>query len=363
LFYKDSSGVVQVLATKGGVNATSSGQVLFNNSGVVGGSNNLFWDSANTRLGIGTNSPQAPLSVSNSGAAGFEFIPTAPGGGTGTYIQSYNRSGGAYVDTYYYAASHTWRTSASSTSMVLDASGNVGIGTSSPTAGFRLQAVSAGGTNVIASTSSDASGATIYMQANTSTSGIFGTLTNHPLTFVTNNTEAGRFDNSGNLLVGTTTNSIGGGTGKTAILGSSTGYGLITAMPSNGGQYYYHAFGTSAGVQTGYIASTNGVTTSYVSLSDYRLKENVAPMINALATVAKLKPVTYKWKTDGSDGQGFIAHELQEIVPDCVTGEKDGVDKDGNPKYQGVDTSFLVATLVAAIQELKAEIDLLKRAK
>jgi hypothetical protein len=35
---------------------------------------------------------------------------------------------------------------------------------------------------------------------------------------------------------------------------------------------------------------------------------------------------TYKWKSDGSDGQGFIAHELQEVVPDCVTGEKDAVE-------------------------------------
>jgi hypothetical protein len=80
-------------------------------------------------------------------------------------------------------------------------------------------------------------------------------------------------------------------------------------------------------------------------------------MQNALATVAQLKPVTYNWKADGSDGQGFIAHELQAVVPDCVTGEKDAVDADGNPVYQGVDTSFLVATLTAAIQELKAIVD------
>jgi hypothetical protein len=81
--------------------------------------------------------------------------------------------------------------------------------------------------------------------------------------------------------------------------------------------------------------------------------------------VAALKPCTYKWKVDGTDGQGFIAHELQEICPDAVTGEKDGVetytDDDGveqtRPKYQGIDTSFLVATLTAAIQELNAKVD------
>ena len=64
--------------------------------------------------------------------------------------------------------------------------------------------------------------------------------------------------------------------------------------------------------------------------------------------------------TTKSKGQGFIAHELQAVVPDCVTGQKDAVDAEGKPVYQGVDTSFLVATLTAAIQELKAEVDSLK---
>jgi len=76
-------------------------------------------------VGIGTSSPQAKLAVSNAGAAGLEFFTNAPGGGTGTYIQNYNRSGAAYVDTYYYAASHTWRTNASATSMTLASTGIV----------------------------------------------------------------------------------------------------------------------------------------------------------------------------------------------------------------------------------------------
>jgi len=112
----------------------------------------------------------------------------------------------------------------------------------------------------------------------------------------------------------------------------------------------------SPGTQTGFI-STNGTTTSYVTTSDYRLKNSATPMTGALAKVALLKPCTYKWNADGSDGQGFIAHELAEVVPGCVTGEKDAVDVYGNPKYQGIDTSFLVATLTAAIQELNAKVD------
>jgi hypothetical protein len=96
-------------------------------------------------------------------------------------------------------------------------------------------------------------------------------------------------------------------------------------------------------------------------------------MVGALEKLAALKPCTYTWKTDGAAGQGFIAHELQTVVPEAVTGVKDAVetvdefDDEGKkigtkevPQYQGVDTSFLVATLVAAIQELKAEFDAYK---
>jgi len=118
------------------------------------------------------------------------------------------------------------------------------------------------------------------------------------------------------------------------------------------------------GSQVGAITNTLSAT-AYVTSSDYRLKENIAPMVGGLATISALKPVTYTWKADGSDGQGFIAHELQAVVPDAVVGEKDATetytDEDGNEqtriKPQGIDTSFLVATLTAALQELNAKVD------
>jgi hypothetical protein len=115
----------------------------------------------------------------------------------------------------------------------------------------------------------------------------------------------------------------------------------------------------SGGTNRGTITTTTGGT-AYNTTSDYRLKENVQTMQNALATVSALKPVTYKWKADNSNGQGFIAHELAEVCPQAVTGQKDAVDANGNPQYQGIDTSFLVATLTAAIQELKSEFDAYK---
>jgi len=122
-------------------------------------------------------------------------------------------------------------------------------------------------------------------------------------------------------------------------------------------------FGSSAnirfknnGTTVGDITSTTSAT-SYNTSSDYRLKHDVQPMVNALAKISQLKPVTYKWNIDASFGQGFIAHELQEVFPDAVHGEKDAVEEDGSIKPQGIDTSFLVATLAASIQELKTIVD------
>ena len=105
---------------------------------------------------------------------------------------------------------------------------------------------------------------------------------------------------------------------------------------------------------------TNGSATAFNTSSDYRLKENITPMTGALVKVAQLKPVTYKWKVDGAGGEGFIAHELAEVCPHAVSGEKDAVDENGHIKPQGIDVSFLVATLTAAIQEQQAIISDLK---
>ena len=110
------------------------------------------------------------------------------------------------------------------------------------------------------------------------------------------------------------------------------------------------------GTQRGVISCSSGGT-AYNSVSDYRLKEDVAPMTGALSKVALLKPVTYTWKSDKVAGQGFSAHELAAVGSEAVTGTKDEVDSEGNPVYQGIDTSFLVATLTAAIQELNAKFE------
>lgn len=116
---------------------------------------------------------------------------------------------------------------------------------------------------------------------------------------------------------------------------------------------------TSNGTNVGAIYY-NGSVMAYQTTSDYRLKQNVAPIVDATGKVLSLKPRSYQWKKTGRTSIGFIAHELQAVIPDAVSGKKDDVDAEGNPVYQGVDNSTIVPLLTAALQEAITEINALK---
>ena len=166
--------------------------------------------------------------------------------------------------------------------------------------------------------------------------------------FTTAGVSRGQFDSSGNFLFNTTTDFIG--VTSTCLLFKDAGAALrIKRGTDDGGLVVFY---NSATVGSGSI-SVSGSTTAYNTSSDYRLKENIAPMTNALNKLSQLKPVTYVWKQTQASGQGFIAHELQQVVPECVYGDKDAIDAEGKPVYQGIDTSFLAAILTASIQELQ----------
>ncbi len=166
--------------------------------------------------------------------------------------------------------------------------------------------------------------------------------------------ERARIDSSGNFMVASTASSppTAGGFSITPA-GQGAGTPAILRWNKSASGNYYAAQFMYSGSIVGSIEVSN-TATAFVTSSDYRLKENIAPMTGALSVVQQLKPCTYTWKSEGSVGQGFIAHELQAIVPDAVVGEKDAVNEDGSIKPQGIDTSFLVATLTAAIQEQQA---------
>jgi len=257
--------------------------------------------------------------------------------------------------------------------MRVDSSGNVGIGTSSPAQRLEIiKGASGGGSLDIAqftaqdTTSTNATNPRIILGGK-NTAGAFNIAAVQGLNTVSNGgdlvfqttpalgslSERMRISSNGELIIK-----------RTAQVAAAT---ITCSTTQNTRQMSF--VNNNNNNEVGYIFCNNdGTTTQYATTSDYRLKENVQPMTGALAKVQTLKPVTYTWKINGCAGQGFIAHELQEIVPSAVSGNKDEVetylDKDGNeqtrPIYQGIDTSFLVATLTAAIQELKAENDALK---
>ena len=115
------------------------------------------------------------------------------------------------------------------------------------------------------------------------------------------------------------------------------------------------------GVVRGEIA-VSGTTIQYTSYSDHRLKEDVQQISNATDTLKELNPVNFAWIENGVRMNGFLAHEVQSVVPEAVTGTHNEIDADGNPVYQGIDQSKLVPLLVATIKELEARITALEGA-
>lgn len=101
---------------------------------------------------------------------------------------------------------------------------------------------------------------------------------------------------------------------------------------------------------------------TFISTSDYRLKENVSDLTDAVDRVMKLNSKQYNFKTSPETiHEGFLAHEVQEIAPHAVTGRKDQVDESGNPVYQGVDYSSLVPLLTSALQQCIKRIEILEQ--
>jgi len=228
--------------------------------------------------------------------------------------------------------------------MRINSSGQVGIGTTSPTAPLDVK-VGTGNFTVglqgAANTQLTATG-TLRFDSTAGTT-----------VFTQNTTESMRIDSAGGLCIATTS-SFGSGT-VSVFFTPGVNAGLAFKQSINTSSPQAINFLNAAGTTIGSITTTASAT-AYNTSSDYRLKNSVAPMTTGVATIAALKPVTYKWNEDNSDGEGFLAHELQDVIPQAVVGEKDAVNDDASIKPQGVDYSKIVVHLVAAIQEQQAMI-------
>lgn len=162
-----------------------------------------------------------------------------------------------------------------------------------------------------------------------------------------------RINSSGKILFNTTTQNNNEQVGMVYSSNAGVGFSIKDSSAQNGNTFVEFRNGATV---AGTITSNGTTTMTYGSASDYRLKENLVPLTGALAKLGSLQPKVGNWKVDGSEFVGFVAHELQEVFPDAVVGEKDRVDADGNPLHQMVDTgsASIIATLTAAIQEQQA---------
>jgi len=338
------------------------------------------------RVGIGTQTPSKILEV----AVGSTGALRISGASEGDF--SIDASGNVVYDAGI-GDGHIFRTNGGTERARIDSSGRLLVGTSSTTQACTIQAQ---GNSSIGTTgqgilklsrgeSSPANGSALgevrftdsghitaasiesYRDGGTWTSGssqptrlVFSTTADG----ASSPTEQMRITSGGLVLigatsfpgVGTSTTGVGFGTSG-SISAHRTAATTCYFGRSNDGEVVALYSGTS---QRGYI-SISGATTTYGSVSDYRLKENIAPISNAADKVSSLKPSRFNFvEFPEQTVDGFIAHEVQDIVPEAVTGAKDQIDADGNPVYQGIDQSKLVPLLTAALQEALAEIESLK---
>ena len=174
---------------------------------------------------------------------------------------------------------------------------------------------------------------------------------------------------AGVILYGGSSTATSTTTTQRAIFGGDAGYAWLCRNSTSSNFILQKGASNTGNVQSMYYNSTivgnisiSTTATTYGTSSDYRLKNDVAPLTGSLALIKNLKPSTWQWVTDpdAPRGNGFIAHELAEWIPAAVQGEKDEVDEAGNPVYQSVDSSFVVPFLTAALQEAIAKIESLE---
>jgi len=275
---------------------------------------------------------------------------------------------------------------ASDDSVNIDGSGRLLVGTTSTTLNHPIQVVGASDANAIAiigRASDDIGELSFYENDQTTILGELQYRQDHlnfrhrvgDIRFATGGvTERMRLTSAGTLRIGGNTSADNAGyfqiiTNSTAQLNND-----CVAYIQHGGSDWDlildHTHSTAYWLQFkkdnnsvyGYIVQS-GSGVNYYSASDYRLKENVQDLNNSIDRLKQLQPRTYTWISHpGVTVEGFLAHEVQGVVPQAVDGEKDAVDQDGNPVYQGLDVAELVPLLTAALKEAVSKIELLETA-
>jgi len=311
-------------------------------------------------VGIGTSSPSAALQVVGSFSNQIKFgtntsVYTDLSMGTGfTIFDSVGGDSGAF----------DFRDDGTSR-MRIDSSGNVGIGTSSPTfsSGGGLQVKGSAFTNV--RVTSGGNTGIDFAQTTSGASYLFNR-DNAELIFGTNNTERMRILSGGSVLINRSSSNT---VTSTALDIDADEYVFGIVITANGTNGAFVRLLADDGTTVGSI-DHSGSNARYLTSSDYRLKENIVDMTDATTRIKKLKPRRFNFIADETNTtvDGFLAHEVSHdadgnpLVPEAVNGDKDAIDADGNIDPQGIDQSKLVPLLVKTIQELEARISALEGA-
>ena len=288
--------------------------------------------------------------------------------------------------------------------VVEGATKGIGMGTNDPTIDSSLAGVSVpGGARVLHIHDSDGAYIKISDPSSGSNRGasigqigtnmIINNCEADAITFGTGNTYRARITSGGRLQIGTTTGNPGSGNSSAGMeLRGDIGDAFFSRTDGDAGYFNRNNDGSVVTFSKGGTAKGNvEVSDSGVAFntsSDYRLKENITSITNATDRLKQLNPVRFNFIADADTTvDGFLAHEVSDIVPEAISGEKDAMkdeqyevtpavlDDDGNevtpaemgtrtvPDYQGIDQSKLVPLLVATIQELEARIATLEAAE
>jgi len=356
-------------------------RLVLSNSGNLGlGVTPSAWQTGSNVVGIDIGT-RAAISASNTRTSVWNNAYRGAGA-----VSIYKANG---ASSYYDQDDgvHAWFTAPSGTAgnaitftqaMTLDASGNLGIGTSAP--GSKLHLKDGGVVIKLETTGAIGSGSAAYINFDDSVGdsgyvGFGGTANrfdisnrkNGAMTFSTNNTERARITSGGDFLVGVTagsakfdvrqTTNVTGGFVYKSDTGNAAAFATRHDGASGATSRNQIEFGASGGTVVGTISST-GSATAYNTSSDYRLKNNPQPLTGSGAFIDSLQPKTWTWKADGTRGVGFIAHEVKAVSPNTVVGEKDAVDEEGNAIMQGMEygSAEFIANIIAELQSLRARV-------
>jgi len=291
-------------------------------------STNSYFDGTNSRY-IGTQFATM-YSQQNDGAHKFYVAPSGTAGNAITFTQA----------------------------MTLDASGNLGVGTASPSDRLDVRFASGTGTVKFGVTSSNnvkiynTAGDIRLLSSDASSDVLLDSQRN--VIFNTGNSERARIDSSGNLMVGTTNSSGTVGAGFKVLGGRPVTVNADTANTTT----VYELYSTGAAAYRFYVGMGGTIFATSITItaiSDERLKENVRDIDTGLNSIMALKPRRFDWKEgkgqDKKNVAGFIAQEFEDVFPECVNTSKAGAD---GIEYKNINHETLIPTLVKAMQEQQA---------